>query len=240
MVKNVCVLQFTGGRDSTLTAIKLIEEYKFKELHLLTFQTDLTDEAEAVQKNIRKLRERFSDEAAIHHEYVNTNELLMTLVQDNYLNDIIKFKSFNVSTFCPSCRLSHHANTIIYCLKNNIGNAADGVNKLTGFDLFQQPWAVEHVKKLYEEFGVSYVTPLLYNKVSSEVLLEEYNKEHKLEIPFYESQPKCIGGGQFHNIYLRCYYLPLKGKEKYIEVSKKWIEYKMPYVKEYIHQKSAR
>ena len=240
MNNNACALQFTGGRDSTLTSIMLIEKCHFKELHLLTFQTDLTVEAEAVQKNISKLRERFSSEVEIHHEFINTNELLRSLVQDTYLKDVLKFKSFNISTFCPSCRLSHHANTILYCLKHNIGNAADGVNKLTGFDLFQQPWAVESIRKLYGEFGLSYLTPLLHNEVSSEILLEEYNKVHELYIPFYESQPKCVGGGQFHNIYLRCYYLPLKGKKKYINVSQKWIEYKMPAVKKYIAKKSGR
>mgnify|MGYP000848626031 CR=1 FL=1 len=231
-----CSLQFTGGRDSTLTAIHLIEEYRMETLHLLTFQTDLMTDIDKVYKNVEKLAEYFRGKASIQHHLIDTNQLLRDLVQKNYFQDLLQFKTYNAATFCPSCRLSHHANTIVFCKMNGVINAADGVNELTGFDLFQQEWAVEMVRQLYEEYGVAYHTPLLHQKISSEVLLEQYNKENGLENPFYEEQPRCIGGGQFHNLYLRCYYLPLKGKQAYIEVSKKWITKKIPFIRQYIER----
>lgn len=232
--ENSCSLQFTGGRDSTLTAIHLIEKYQMKTLHLLTFQTDLMTDIDKVYKNVEKLEEYFRKKARINHHLLDTNQLLRDLVQKNYFHDLIQFKTYNAATFCPSCRLSHHANTIIFCKINGVGNSADGVNELTGFDLFQQEWAVDMVRQLYKEYGISYHTPLLHQKTSSEVLLEEYNEKNALDNPFYEEQPRCIGGGQFHNLYLRCYYLPLKGKQAYIEVSKKWIAKKLPFIREYI------
>mgnify|MGYP000912196682 CR=1 FL=1 len=229
-----CSLQFTGGRDSTLTAIQLIEKYHMENIHLLTFQTDLMTDVDKVYKNVMKLKECFEGKARVEHHLLDTNQLLMDLVQKNYFHDLFQFKTYNAATFCPSCRLSHHANTVIFCKKHSIGHAADGVNELTGFDLFQQEWAVEMIRELYEEYGIIYHTPLLHQKTSSEILLEEYNHKNCLEKPFYEEQPRCIGGGQFHNLYLRCYYLPLKGKQAYIEVSKKWIAKKIPFVRQYI------
>lgn len=236
-MQDACALQFTGGRDSTLTAIRLIEANAVNSLHLLTFQTDLTAEAEAVLKNVKKLQVFFVECCTINHHFINTNDLLRHLVQDEYFLDVWKYKTYKISTFCPSCRLSHHANTIIFCKRNNLMHAADGVNELTGFDLFQQSWAVEKIKELYAFFGIQYETPLLHSNISSEILLEKYNRENNLDIPFFESQPKCLGGGQFHNIYLRCYYLPLYGKDKYIEISKRWIDDKMPIVKDYIQKR---
>ena len=233
---DICVLQFTGGRDSTLTALELIEKYHMNTLRLITFKTDLMVETEAVYKNVNKLQEYFKGTVTIQHDFVDTNLLLKKLVQNNYFRELIKYKTYNAATFCPSCRLSHHANTILFCLKNGIRDSADGVNELTGFDLFQQGWAVDTVRKLYKEYGITYHTPLLHNEVSSEILLEEYNKKKKLEIPFFESQPKCIGGGQFHNLYLRCYYLPIKGKQSYIDISKQWIDSKITFVKMYIEE----
>lgn len=233
-----CALQFTGGRDSTLTAITLIEKYEIKELHLLTFMTDLTADVNFVHENLNKLKKYFGEGINIIHNFVDTGELLCNLVQKNYLKNLLKYKTYNAATFCPSCRLSHHANTILYCLQNDIKFAADGVNELTGFDLFQQGWAVKKIQELYQDFQIDYLTPLLNNDISSEILLENYNKKNQLESPFYESQPKCLGGGQFHNLYLRCYFLPLKGKEKYKTISKQWIDDKLPQVKAYIINQS--
>lgn len=229
-----CVLQFTGGRDSTLTALKLIEEFKYNELHLLTFKTDLTTDLEKVKTNIEKLRLYFGETAKIVHKIIDTNDLLKDMVQKNYIKNIFKYHTFYVSTFCPSCRLSHHTHTIIYCLQNGIKNVADGVNDLTGFDLFQQEWAVEKVRKLYENYEIDYFTPLLKETISSEQILKEKYNNTTSEFIFYESQPKCIGGGQFHNLHLRCYYLPKNGKDKYIHISKEWIDDKLEMVHKHI------
>lgn len=236
---NKCALQFTGGRDSTLTALKLVEEFKYNELHLLTFQTDLTTDLEKVKVNIEKLRKYFGDKAEIKHTVLNTNDLLKQMVQKNYIKNIVKYHTFYVSTFCPSCRLSHHTHTIIYCLENGIKNIADGVNKLTGFDLFQQEWAVDKVKQLYKKYQIQYHTPLLKEEVSSEQILKEKYNNTNSDFIFYESQPRCIGGGQFHNLHLRCYYLPKKGKQNYIDISKKWIDDKLDMVYDHIENHKA-
>lgn len=227
MDKGACAHQFTGGRDSTLATLMLVEKYGFREIHLLTFKTELTADLDKVNKNIEKLRIHFKNRAIIHHQIIETHDLLRTLVQSQYVKNLISYGTYNIATFCPSCRLSHHAHTIVYCLQNNISTAADGVNELTGFDLFQQQWAVQKMEELYKHFGISYCTPLLNSQVSSEQVLEDYNKANDLTNPFYESQPRCLGGGQFHNLYLRCYYLPVKGKAAYQTTSLNWIEDKM-------------
>jgi hypothetical protein len=79
--ENSCSLQFTGGRDSTLTAIHLIEKYQMKTLHLLTFQTDLMTDIDKVYKNVEKLEEYFRKKARINHHLLDTNQLLRDLVQ---------------------------------------------------------------------------------------------------------------------------------------------------------------
>lgn len=226
------VLQFTGGRDSTLVANILASREDCKAIHFLTFKTDLMTELEKVNTNINKLRSIYP-EVIMYSYIIDTNDLLKELFNDHYFSKLLKFRSFYLSTFCPCCRLSHHIHTIIYCLYHNVDNIADGINKLTGFDLFQQPWIVKRVKKLYEEYKINYETPLLNTTVSSEVLLDKFNERGNKEVLF-ECQPKCNGGGQFHNVYLRAYYLPRKGKRQYIIDSTKWYNYSLKRAKHHI------
>lgn len=238
MKNKACTLQFTGGRDSTRTTLILGEDLGFSDIHLLTFKTELTDDIPKVYTNIEKLRKYFAGRVNIHHTIIETHDLLRDLVQKKYLRNMLKFGTFNAATFCPSCRLSHHIHTIIYCQQHGITTASDGVNELTGYDLFQQPWAVAEIEKLYKKFGITYYTPLLNSPISSEQVLEEYNLSGKFTEPLFESQPKCLGGGQFHNLYLRSYYLPLKGKESYKDISMRWIEDKISFAIQHIENHS--
>ena len=234
MKGNGCALQFTGGRDSTLTAIRLVEDYRFDSIHLLTFKTDLMSDLNKVFVNIKRLKGHLKNQANFVYKLLNVQDLLHALYQEKYLRNLLSYGTLQVATFCFACRLSHHAHSIIYCMNKGIKYAADGVNKLTGFDLFQQPWAVKKVRRLYERFNISYITPIFESEVSSEQQLELISQELNLKNPFVESQPRCLGGGQYHNLYLRCHYLPMKGKESYIEMSSKWIDDKIKMVIEHI------
>lgn len=230
MENNSCTHQFTGGRDSVLTAIRLVEEKGFKNIHLLTFKTDLMTDLNNVYVNINRLKKYFKGRAKFTHKIINSQDLHRILYQHNYNKNVRTYKTFYVSTFCPCCRFSHHAHTIVYCLKNNIKYASDGSNQLTGFDLFQQPWAVKRIYELYKEFNIEYLRLIFNEKVPSEIQLDAFNKIHNVSNPFVASQPRCLGGGQFHNLYLRCFYFPMKGKKKYIETTTKWIDEKYPTV----------
>ncbi len=227
MANRSCVIQFTGGRDSTLTAIRLIEDLAFDDLHFLTFKTDLMDKLEKVLINYKRLRNLFRDRINFTRNFINTQDLLKEIFQTNYFSNLKRYRTFYVSTFCPACRLSHHIHSIIYCLKNNIQSLSDGCNKITGFDLFQQPWIIKKIFNLYKIFDIEYITPIYNEIIPSELYLKELSKKYSLNQILVESQPICQGGGQFHNLYLRCYFLPLKGKEEYKKLANKWFSDKV-------------
>jgi len=56
---------------------------------------------------------------------------------------------------------------------------------------------------------------------------------------FYRSQPLCKGGGEIHNIYFRCYFLPLYGRQARIQQELEWLEDKLDLCRQYIAQYAA-
>jgi len=226
-------VKFTGGKDSTLTAFLMCKE--FKRIHLLTFTHYLTTHSERAKVNAIKLKDIFGEDRIVH-ETIDIDDLYKKILTSEYLNNLIKYKTFLAACVgCGACKLAMHTRTIIYNIENNIKFTCDGINQ-TGFDQSQQRWIMEEIKKFYKEYDINYFCPV-YDIPRTDLELFKLGLLSDKPTFFYGEQPGCYGSN-FHNIYLRCYYLPVYGREKYEKVSLRYWREKMDvcrkFIKEYL------
>lgn len=228
MTSSVCV-QFTGGKDSTLLAALLAQ--RFDLIHLISFSNPLIVDLNKISKNVEKLSLIYGERKFIH-TIVSNEKLMKLLYAGNWWRDIIRHRTYSANNVCGSCRLSMITLTILYCLKNGVANVCDGANK-TGFDLSQQVWSLEVLVKFYQEYHIHY-EHLLYKASRNDIDLLKLGLSAEKPQLLYRSQPLCKGGGEVHNIYLRCYYLPRYGRERRREQDLKWLQDKLDLCREYI------
>jgi len=227
--KEEVAIQFTGGKDSTYLALLMANQ--FKKVHLLTFHHSLIRDLERVSVNVCKLQRLFGTKK-FESVIVDIEEVLRKLYQGDFLRDVVRYGGYGANNFCGACRLAMMTHTIVYCLRNRIKYVRDGSN-VSGFDLSQQPWSLPIIKQFYLGFGLDYETPLYKNERNDIELLKSGLADVNPTI-FFRRQPRCEGGGHFHNIYLRCHFLPLYGEEALKRIGTRWLKDKLEVCRNYI------
>lgn len=220
---------FTGGKDSTLLAALMASQ--FERVKLLSFRNPLIVDLDKASLNVGKLQQIYGEDK-FEHTIINNERLLRQLYASHWLRDLRKYRTYAANNFCGACRLSMVTHTIIYCLRNEIASVRDGANR-TGFDLSQQPWSLAILKRFYEEYDLDYDC-LLYDVSRSDIELLKFGLYAEKPLIFYRSQPLCRGGGEVHNIYFRCYFLPLYGREARRTRDLEWLQDKLDLCREYI------
>ncbi len=234
MIRGAVSIQFTGGKDSTLLAWLMANE--FDRIELLTFSHPLVVDLEKVWVNVRKLRYAFGKEK-FGLSVIDVAGLLRKIYYGNYWADLKKYKTYATNNFCGACRLAMISHTILHCLRNGIKHARDG-SSATGFDLSQQSWALPRIRKFYGDFGIDYQTPI-YDVPRADVDLLRLGIHADRPVLLYRSQPRCRGGGGFHNIYLRSYFLPIHGREAYQRIGSEWLDEKLELCRDHISEVSS-
>lgn len=234
MNKEEVAIQFTGGKDSTLLAALMGQQ--FNRVHLLTFEHSLIFDLDTVPVNIHKLQSMYGRDK-YEHTVINIEQLFRKIYVGNYLRDLVRYRTYATNNACGPCRLSMITHTIVYCLRNGIEFVKDGSNR-TGFDLCQQEWALSVIKGFYGEYGIDWDCPL-YHTSRNDVELLRLGLYADKPVILFRSQPVCRGGGEVHNIYLRCYFLPLHGREARQRRELGWLKNKLQVCRRYIANHSA-
>lgn len=225
---SVCI-QFTGGKDSTLLAAMSAKH--FDNVHLLTFRNSLIVDLDKIPVNVQKLKNLYTGNK-FTHTIIDNENLLKQLYVGNWYQDFKKYKTYAANNVCSSCRLAMITLTITYCLKNNIHVVRDGANR-TGFDLSQQKWSLDIIENFYKEYQIEYDCSV-HGGSRNDIDLLKLGLNAENPTIFYRSQPLCKGGGEIHNIYFRCYFLPLYGSEKRKQMDIDWLHDKLRICREYI------
>ena len=227
----VCI-QFTGGKDSTLLAALMAR--RFSRVHLLSFDNPLIVDLDKLPLNVGKLR-LLCGEDKFEHTVIDNEGLLRQLYTGQWWQDLRTYKTYAANNVCGPCRLSMITHTILYCLQKGITFVRDGANR-TGFDLSQQVWALDMLRMFYQEYDIDYDCSLYHASRNDVELLKLglYAEEPQV---LYRSQPLCRGGGEVHNIYLRCYFLPRYGREVRRKRDLEWLQDKLDLCREYIAHK---
>lgn len=198
-MKNEVALMFSGGVDSTMSAIVLAKEYD--KVHLLTYNNGYGHVfMKYTKRRVDELTKKFGDKFV--YKLSSTKDLFESITVNNVAKELMRHKSGFV--WCMGCKLAMHTKSIIYCLENGINKMADGSSKSTNDMVEQKPFSLALIKSLYERFNIDFHTPV-YNIPRKDEIKELKRLGMNLGWfrvmdRFIGIQPKCLAG--------EIYYLP--------------------------------
>jgi 7-cyano-7-deazaguanine synthase in queuosine biosynthesis len=161
-VKNEVAVMFSGGIDSLLASVVLLEKYD--KVHLITFDKGYL---EFGVKNNLPNAERLKAACGadrITNEVVDIKKIVKRISVSQIWKDR---KGYNMETrWCVGCRVSMQTAAMIYALDNDLVGYADGSNreqipsdaKLTG-TAENYPSIVNRTKNFAMEYAVHFITP---------------------------------------------------------------------------------
>jgi predicted subunit of tRNA(5-methylaminomethyl-2-thiouridylate) methyltransferase len=191
-------LMFSGGVDSTVAALKLLDE--FDQVHLLTFSNGYGHYAFGrTRRRVRELDRRHPGrfvhfQASIKELF---EEICLSTIQEDYREHGSAFM------WCMGCKLAMHARSVIYCRRNGIESMADGSAADSDEMVEQMLLSVSMVHHLYRDWGIDYFVPV-YHVSRDEKRRMLRDEGYFMGVPLLDRylgiQPSCIPG--------ELYYLP--------------------------------
>jgi len=198
-------LLFSGGIDSTATAIILAERHN--SVHLLTYVNGYG------HYYLRRSILRYEELSAkfphsFRHIIIDIRSIFEEITIKHLIEDYKKYKSGFI--WCLGCKISMHIRTIIYNFMNGIVEVADGSSRDTEEMIEQMPLTISLIRNLYREYHISFKTPLYeVNRREKERIIQKYKISTGIKVwnRNIGIQPRCIPG--------ELYYLPyvLFGKQ---------------------------
>lgn len=152
-------LCFSGGLDSTATAILLGEGYSGK-IHLLTMLHGHGQLFPGLSlRHVNDLK-RILDKERVEHHFISTKEIFRRVVVSSFLKDSKKY-GWQVAC-CLGCFLGFATALIIYNLERRISYMAVASCPHDVEACFNaQPAVIQGLKDLYTKYGIRYSHPLI-------------------------------------------------------------------------------
>ena len=230
------VLLFSGGIDSTYTAILMTKGYK--KIRLITYDRYGFINTENSRSAVRLLKDKFS-ESKFSHEIINIDWFFKMVSYQNYIQGLLKYKFFVLLT-CGLCKLAMHWRTIIYCIDNNIKFVCDGSNQEM-IDPSQDKEVIGKMQELYNEFGIKYFNPVfstskqIREKIVFDLGLSPVQHTKKTRFS-WERQPFC----NQEYLFLKLYNYACSGwdTENIQEISKRQLKYRQNMLAYHSHKRS--
>lgn len=224
-------MRFSGGKDSTLSALRVAQE--FDRVHLLTFRQEMMQNVERSKENVPKLQEMCEGKTTFIHKIIDFGQLVSRIFYGKgYFHDLLRYGTLARVPICTACDFSMTVRTVKYCVDNGITSACDGGNK-TEFAGYLDDWGLPIIKDFARSHNVNWMFPV-FDEPRCDITLLKLGLKGKNPTIFFRNQARCRGGGLFANIHLRCYYLPLHGRKKYEEVTERWLNERKQIANEYI------
>jgi len=190
-MKKVLVL-FSGGKDSMLSSILLIEQGY--EVVLVHYDNSFELGSENVKIGYERLVKKYGEDKVKYLGVKKIDAIFRTFVKDFYnfkVDEILKdygkisFSQFN----CLVCRLSMYVTTIILCKQLSISFVADGARRSQLFAIEQ-----DEMLNLFKELFKEYKIELLFPVKNLENDFEEKNEFLVRGIIPKVSEPQCLIG----------------------------------------------
>lgn len=151
-----CAVLFSGGLDSSLAVCRMVEKGYVPEL--LHF-----NQGALISNNLVSIR--YNELKAVYNDYLgdihffNVSGLFRRIALVPLEEDI---KKYNISLVCLGCKLAMHAQSVIFCKKNDISVIADGSNERQKRYREQRKIALDFIRDLYNQYKILYENPV-YN-----------------------------------------------------------------------------
>lgn len=186
---------FSGGSDSTLSAVRMLE--LCDRVHLLTFKPGFILFAENSRKHAEALKIHFGEGRVLHH-IIDNSKLFRRMVLGNIAYDLFQYGPNLTVNLCQGCRLAMHARAIIFNLENRIPYLADGSIRRQVAEPTQLKPIIELNADFYRErYGVLYRSPV-FEEDRSDLILDKMGisvkKRIKRQFIFFDTQATCPFG----------------------------------------------
>jgi len=193
-------LMFSGGLDSTATAIMLAEKYA--RVHLITYRTGYGHfRHDRTRKRVDALNRAMGDRFV--YTLMSTKSYFDQILVDSALADFKKYKSGFI--WCMGCKVAMHMRSAIYCLENGLRYMSDGSNEGTNEMVEQMLVSLTLIRFFYERYGIDFGTPVYeMTRDESRELLEKWGLEMGVRVMdrHLGVQPTCIAGELYYVPYL--------------------------------------
>jgi hypothetical protein len=216
-VKNEVAVMFSGGIDSLLASVLLLQKYD--RVHLITFDKGYLEFGiKNNVPNVNRLKTAFGEDR-ITHQVIDIKQIVKRISVSKIFKDR---KDYNIEIrWCVGCRLSMNTGGLLYALENNLIGYADGSNReqipseasLTG-TAENYPSIVNRLKKFALEYAVHFMTPTYEfgSRENRRAKLKELgfdidylSMDHSKKISgmmtkevMHRSQPMCFSGWLIH------------------------------------------
>ena len=156
------IVLFSGGKDSFLSTILLIE--KGYQVYLVHYDNMCQIGSDNIKKGVNRLIKKYGSDKIKFIGIKNISAIFRNFIKDFYIlkpREIEqKYGQISVSEFnCLSCRLAMYIATIILCKQNNIKVACDGARNSQLFAI-EQDAMLSLFKGLFKTYDIEILFPV--------------------------------------------------------------------------------
>lgn len=215
---------FSGGPDSTLAALKALDEAET--VHLLTFHNKRMSKVGKHRIVTEELKAKYGNERVFGYE-ADTGELFRNFYVKALKGRLWEYRTFAIPWICGACKLAMHSLAIKYNLEHGINATYDGANiESEPYFVDQTMSYIEVMKKFYKTYGMRYDCPV-YDIPDTDKETEKYGliktKDTKSEHFVFSTQHTCLSGVYVH-LHSRLYYHPFRGKKRAERLAEKFLK----------------
>ncbi|MBR59298.1 MAG: hypothetical protein CMH54_14940 [Myxococcales bacterium] len=193
-------LMFSGGVDSTATAIMLAEHYD--KVHLVTYKNGYGHYYHhRTRKRVDELNKALGDKFI--YTLMSTKEYFDQIVVNSVLKDYAKYKSGFI--WFMGCKMAMHMRSAIYCMENGLRYMTDGSNEDTNEMVEQMLISLTLIRFFYGNYGIHFGTPVYdIERDESRQLIKKLGLKMGVQVMDRHLciQPTCIAGELYYMPYL--------------------------------------
>lgn len=149
-------VSFSGGLDTTLGVILLLEH--FERVHLNIFCNGYCLRVHAPHERVEQLRRIYGKDRIICKTSASRSSL--EALMPDYGGDLRRTGSPLIFDLC--CRFSMEIELIKYCLRHNISHAMDGLNSAQPVIFMLMPEYIELADQFMEHYRIQYLHPVYH------------------------------------------------------------------------------
>jgi hypothetical protein len=158
---------FSGGMDSTWAAVWALE--RFRQIHLITYQTDVHRFIDNSRVHAVQLAERYGADRCLHR--VIPIHGLHRSIREGFAADYDRYCAGRAAgIMCMGCKLAMHARTILYCVENGVGTAADGALRGQSDHPECMPDVLNSLRRIYASYDVRFLNPVYETARKSDIV----------------------------------------------------------------------
>ena len=210
---------FSGGTDSTLAAVSLLQ--KADRVTLLTCDPGFVHGIEKSRVNARVLRENFGA-GRVRHRILDARPALQAVFRRDLRRDLRTYGFHMAALVCLGCRLAMHTVAIIHNLLEGIAFVADGSIRGQAASSEQLTSTLGRNRAFYrQKFGLVSLSPI-YNQRASDKALHDLGirnqKGLKRQFILFDTQATCPLGVPA-DVYARVFYGRAMGRTREVNAS---------------------